>query len=213
MFRSLVVITLCMLVSVTFAQMPFCKPTAGIDFSNLPVGHCKNMQQILNGFDTGNYYTFYFNWCNLGAQESCQPSYVVQGALKSCDRNFTSWTTGMTYNATQQQVSYIVNDGFGSMALITVTCDPNGASNGNVTCPNHYSVVGNNSYNYTIALTSKAACDGAPPPPPSPPASSGLGAGAVAGIVIAVVAGVGLLTYAFFRFTAGRGYEKVGTTN
>jgi len=40
----------------------------------------------------------------------------------------------MAYNAQGQQVSYVVNDGTGTTASITVTCDPNGAS-GSIGCP------------------------------------------------------------------------------
>jgi len=245
MFRSLVVLTLCMLVSVTFAQTPApatptptpapvtpapttpapttpapapqtpnCKPAASIfDFSSAPVGYCHKMAQMINNVNTGNY-SFYFNWCGLGSQESCQPSYVVQGNVGSsfCDRNFTGWTTGMTYSATQQQVSYTVNDGAGSTALITITCDPN-ANNG-ITCPTSYTVsptTTSGQYNYVIALTSTLVCPNSPGcQGPGCPNSGQIGAGAVAGIVIAVIAGVGLLTYAFFRFSRSGGYEAFG---
>ena len=150
---------------------PNCKPASGIDFSTIPVGYCHQMAQMINNVSTGNY-SFYFNWCTLGYQEACRPSYVVQGNVGSyfCDRNFTGWTTGMTYSAQQQQVSYTVNDGMGSTGLITVTCNASGASDGSLTCPKSYIVtpLGSNKYSYVVNLTSKAACVNPAPLTPTP---------------------------------------------
>ena len=145
--------------AVAFAQSPNCKPTEGVDFTKVPIGHCPNIIQYLNG-DPGSPYAFDFNWCNTAASSSCAPSYVVQGGGGVCDRPFTGWTSGMSWNAQYQQVSYTVNDGAGTTATVTLTCDPNGADN-TITCLSQYQVVGPNpSYQYTISLTSKCACPG-----------------------------------------------------
>ena len=191
--------------AVAFAQSPNCKPTEGVDFTNVPKGSCPNIIQYLNG-DPGSPYAFDFNWCNTAASSSCAPSYVVQGGGGVCDRPFTGWTSGMSWNAQYQQVSYTVNDGAGTTATVTVTCDPNGADN-TITCPSQYQVVGPNpSYQYTISLTSKCACPGG---------CSGGGGGDVAsgltgGGIFLILFFVGGALYAGIGFAYG--FKMLGLT-
>ena len=142
---------------------PHCQPYPGIDFYNLGQGYCLNMTEILNGVNSGTF-DFYFNWCSYNnnvptcfpwppiAYETqglgcarCElpgePSYVVKSSVMTCGMPFMGWTTGMAYNAQTQQVSYVVNDGTGTTASITVQCDTNGAA-GSIGCPSSYTVSG-----------------------------------------------------------------------
>eukprot|EP00759_Apiculatamorpha_spiralis_P002985 PhF_6_TR11334/c0_g1_i1/m.18305 len=139
------------------ANAQSCQSSGNIDFTGIPTTHCTQMTQYMKG-QKGGLYDFDFNWCTVNPAFGCSAGFVIQGHSNTCDRSFSSWTSGMAPGS-NGGVTFSVNDGTGNVATIKIECDGGGPINV-VSCPSQYQVTpqASNTFLYEMTLRSKCAC-------------------------------------------------------